>query len=231
MAMALLHAALLLACEPGPNGLLSAPSIEPKGVRAGDKPVVVQFHVEYKSKGLRPKKVTLEQIDTDGDVMKTVGNLHDDGKVPDQIEGDGRYSGVFGVVAPQSGTLLFRATARINGHLAMSKPETLLVTKFPVGLAQSDPKAIVEDTNTGEKLYADEILVGFVEGTSPQRIDEILSAERMNVVGTILELGVYQVRIRGDGTATGVREAVRVIRTHKEVEYAEPNGVTELHDE
>jgi hypothetical protein len=218
----------LWTCQAGQESRLSAPYMEPKGINPGEKPVVVQFQVVYKSERERPETVAIEQIDKKGNVVKMIGDLHDDGKKPDQVRGDGRYSGAFPIAARELGELLFRGSARVGGRLETSEPGTLIVTKFPVGLARSNPKALVEDPKTGEKLYADEILVGFVKGISAEDIDKILAAKRMKVVGTILELAAYQVRIPGDGTAAGVHAAIKALQAHKEVEYAEPNFVTEL---
>lgn len=217
---------LLWAWQTGPAPRLSVPSIEPKGINPGEKPVAVQFQVEYQGERDRPEFVTLEQIDEKGNIVKRIGSLRDDGKNSDQVQGDGRYSGAFPMMSRELGELLFRGSVRVGGRSEVSKVGTLIVTKFPIGLARSNPKAVVEDAKTGEKLYADEVLVGFVKSTSAENIERILTAERMKVVGTILELGAYQVRIPGDGTAAGVHAAVQALQMYKEVEYAEPNMVT-----
>lgn len=215
-------------CPPEPAPKLSAPIIDPKGINPSAKPVAVQFQVEYQGQGERPASLTLELVDKQGNLIKQIGLLRDDGKNSDHTQGDRRYSGVFPIVARQLGELRFRGTARVGGRLVVSEAGSLIVTKFPVGLAPSNPKAILQEANTEQKLYANEILVGFVAGTSAEEIERLLAAQQMKVIGTDLDLGVYQIRIPGESTAAGVHAAVKALQMRKEVEFAEPHWIGEF---
>jgi len=87
---------------------------------------------------------------------------------------------------------------------------------------------IIWDEQTGQNIYANEVLVGIKEGISEERVEEIAAAENATIVGTILSFNIYQFEIEGDGTAEKIREIATEIAAYKEVEYAEPNYALEF---
>jgi general secretion pathway protein D len=73
-----------------------------------------------------------------------------------------------------------------------------------------------------------ELLVKFREGTSQERISEILRIEGASVKSALKPEGVYKIRLK-DGQE--VRAAVKIFNNYKEVEYAEPNYVMKIQNE
>jgi len=72
-----------------------------------------------------------------------------------------------------------------------------------------------------ENRYAEgELLVKFRDGTSENRISEILSAEGATVMSQLSTKGLYRIKLQKGQDA---EEAVEVFKKYVEVEYAEPN--------
>lgn len=178
-----------------------------------------------------PDRIQLQQIDEKGYLLRTVGFLMDNGKDRDLSCKDGIYSGVFSINSDTEGKLYYRAQFRYDRREYLSCPYSLTVTSFPIGPLPSDPNFIVTDPMTGQKLYSNEIIVSFVEGTSESRVKEIVAERKAYIAGTIPSLGVIQLRILGDSTATGVYTAIKAFTAYKEVQYAEPNYVVELDEQ
>lgn len=178
-----------------------------------------------------PDRIQLQQIDEKGNLLRTVGFLMDNGKNKDIFCKDGIYSGVFSICSDTQGKLYYRAQLRYEGRDYLSGQCSLTVTSFPIGPLPSDPNFIVTDPNTDQKLYSNEVIVSFVEGTSESRIKEIVAERKASIAGTIPSLGVFQLRILGDSTDRGVYAAIKTFTAYKEVQYAEPNYVVELDEQ
>lgn len=203
---------------------------EPDGILAKTSTDVLFTLLLTGTKNL-PDRIQLQQIDEKGYLLRTVGFLMDNGKDRDLSCKDGIYSGVFFISSYTEGKLYYRAQFRYDGWEYLSCPYSLTVTSFPIGPLPSDPNFIVTDPMTGQKLYSNEIIVSFVEGTSESRVKEIVAERKASIAGTIPSLGVFQLRILGDSTATGVYTAIKAFTAYKEVQYAEPNYVVELDEQ
>jgi len=76
-----------------------------------------------------------------------------------------------------------------------------------------------------ENMYAQgELLVQFKDGTSQERIAEILSAEGASVI-SVLKPGPYHIRLRN---GQDVSDAIKIFKTYQEIEYAEPNYIMKM---
>ncbi|MBM3235328.1 peptidase S8 [Candidatus Poribacteria bacterium] len=84
---------------------------------------------------------------------------------------------------------------------------------------------VVVDPNTGEEYLSNEVLITFVDGTTPDTIEVIISSIGGTIVGTIPGLGIYQVEIPDTGDTTGVQTAIANLQIHPEVVSAETNGI------
>jgi hypothetical protein len=196
------------------------PGVEPEGIEP-NTPTDVTFSVLVT--GLSsPLSLKLEQA-IDVNNHQFVGFLSDDGLNGDMVAGDNIYSGTFLITADDLGKLYYRTAASHGGYDYVSEKCTLTVTGLPVGPAPSDPTCLVEDPDTGVSLYSDELIVGFFDSISEERIQEIVAAEGGTIVGTIPALGVCHISIPGDGTVAGVQAAIAGVKTYVEVEYAEAN--------
>lgn len=200
--------------------ILWQPGAEPAGIEP-NTPTDVTFSalVSGSSSSL---SVMLEQV-IDENNHQLVGYLTDDGLNGDLVAGDNVYSGTLTIPANDIGTLYYRTATSHGGYDYVSEKCTLTVTGLPVGPAPSDPLSLVEDPDTGVFLYSGEIIVGFFDSISEDRIQEIVAGEGGTIVGTIPALGVYQIIIPGDGTIAGVQAAIEAFEGYPEVEYAEAN--------
>jgi general secretion pathway protein D len=70
-----------------------------------------------------------------------------------------------------------------------------------------------------------ELLVKFREGTSEERIKEILSIEGASVLSVLKPKELYHIKLR---KGQEVREAIKIFDTYKEVQYAEPNYIFKI---
>jgi hypothetical protein len=170
----------------------------------------------------------LVEADSEGNILREIGELKDDGNSPDLMVGDLIYSGSFEIASAEKGKQYYLAQTKADTYpiVYASELATLTITSFPIGPAFSDPEFLVTDPETGQEFYSNELLVGFKANTSEERIREIVEAENASVAGTILSIGTYQLQIEGDGTGEAVKAAAEAFEAYEEVEYAEPNHAT-----
>ena len=196
------------------------PGVEPEGIEP-NTPTDVTFSV-FVTESSSSLSLKLEQV-IDENNTQFVGFLSDNGLNGDMVAGDNIYSGTFAISAADIGTLYYRTATSHGGYDYVSEECTLTITGLPVGPGLSDPYTLVEDPATGTCLYSNEVIVAFFDLISEDRIQEIIAGEGGTIVGTIPALGVYQISIPGDGTATGVQAAIEAFEGYPEVEYAEAN--------
>lgn len=200
------------------------PGVEPEGIEP-NTPTDVTFSVLVT--GLSsPLSLKLELV-IDEDNHQFMGFLSDDGLNGDLVAGDNIYTGTFSITANDLGKLYYRAATSHGGYDYVSETCTLTVTGLPVGPAPSDPTCLVEDPDTGVSLYSDELIVGFFDSISEERIQEIVASEGGIIVGTIPTFGVCHISISGDGTVAGVQAAIVAFKAYVEVEYAEASYYVE----
>lgn len=204
---------------------LNRPGSEPPALEL-DETTDVVFTVLASGADDFPTSLILEEVDAAGIVLDTLGELFDDGNENDLVAGDRVYSGTFEIAGSNSeGRRHFRAVGSHAGSDVLSEAHALLVTRFPVAASPPNPEVWVEDPKTGEIMPSNEILVAFIEGLSADQIEALIAAEGGSIVGFLPSLGVFQVRIEGDGTSAGVQAAIEAFESHPEVEFAEANGV------
>ncbi|EDN69091.1 secreted protein [Beggiatoa sp. PS] len=176
-----------------------------------------------------PTTLTLEEVNENGAVIATLGELKNDGTHGDLVAGDRNYSEMFTISETIEGKKLYRTTTMYNGQLIISDIGFLLVTQFPIGTIPANPDNLVHDPVSGDFIFSDEVTIAFVEGTSPERIEEIVETEGATIVGMSASLGAFQLRIPGDGTAEFVWAIVTALREYTEVRYATPVGYIRGH--
>ena len=159
--------------------------------------------------------------------------LNDNGQDGDLVADDGAYSGTFSVntdgFIPQQ-CLTYEAVATTNTESFTSLPYDLCVTAFPIGFQPSDTSEsnLIPDPETGDPAIADEVMVGFKPGIAESTIISIVSSVNGQIVGSLVELGIYQVKL--DTPASTSSELAAIIATllsFSEVEFAEANGIDE----
>jgi len=210
----------------GPEPKLWQPGADPDGI-APNTPTEVLFTVRVT--GLAdPLSVQLEETNEFGTFIQLIGDLVDDGTGGDLSGSDGVYSQTFQITSPSIGKRWFRAKAEYGGETYVSEPYALSITELPVGTAPPDAQDLVEVPGTSLLIFADEIFVAFKEGVTEERILEIVSAEGGTIIDSIPSLGIYEVRITGDGTVAGVAAAIEAFQAYSEVRYAEGNVPSQL---
>ncbi len=201
----------------------------PDAINIG-KTVDVFFSVLITGSEEKPASVILEEIDISGKTVRILGDLNDDGKNGDLVGGDFFYGGTFRTSSNKEGFLYFKAKAVYSSlpNSIYTGVYKLGVTRFPVGISPSDMSKIVIDPETGEKMISNELTIGFREGTSPDRIEAIVTSIDGKIVSTFFGLKYFQVRISDTGDANGVKVAIIKVLAFPEVESAEPNYITEI---
>jgi hypothetical protein len=211
--------------EPGEGDELSivSPDAEPESINL-DVSTDIIFTSLVSGTDNPPTTLTLEEVDENGLPIVTLGELNDNGTAGDLVAGDFIYSGTFTITGSVEGKKFYRTTAIYNEDIVTSEVSAIEVeNRFPIGIAPSNSNSLVQDSNNGEFLYSDEVIVAFVEGTSPKRIEKIVAAESATIVGKISGTRTFQLRISGDGTAKFVWAMVTAFKAYPEVDYAEPS--------
>ena len=186
----------------------------------------VRFTTILTGSTVQPEEIVVEELDDSGNVIRKLGELVDDGSSGDLQAGDYVYSSMFTI---DSGIeiedkLHFRARATFPGITGPAYSETceLYVTRFPTDLFSFPDSTIAQDPVSGALVVTDRVLVSFVEGTDPDRIETIVNASGGQVTGTILRLGYYQVSIQDTGDTAGVSTAINTFKGYSEVRSIEP---------
>lgn len=117
-------------------------------------------------------------------------------------------------------------------YKSISKNKTnLIVFLSPHIIREEEQLARLTDNKKTEfarsegKYEQGELLVKFREGTSEERINEILSIEGASVLSVLKPKELYHIKLR---KGQEVREAVKIFDTYKEVQYAEPNYIFKI---
>lgn len=207
--------------------VLHPPGSYPGAVSVSDAADIV-FTTLLTGSETKPAEVRLEQVDESGKTLQIMGNMADDKSSGDLLANDSVYSGRFTIVSDREGTLFFRAKACFPGipEPVFSKISEFTVTSFPIGIHKSDMTKAVRDSDTGATILSDTVLISFKKGTDPDRIRSVTDDISGKIIGTIIGLGIYQVRIpwnRADDT--GVKAAITRLSGYSEVESASPDTI------
>ncbi len=200
--------------------IVNEPGSDP-GALALDTATPVTFTVQIQGEDLnKVKTVTLFDITTGSSLI-----LNDEGQEGDLDAVDGTYSGktvvdTNGMLAQQCHS--FKVIATTENEDIASSIYKLCTTSFPIGTKPSDLTLLVTDPITGQEAIANEVLVGFVSGTTEGRIKSIFATINGTVVGTIPGIGVYQVRLNQPVNAsTQLTAIINTLRSNTEVRFAE----------
>lgn len=209
--------------EPKNKFFIISPGTIPEGINL-NVPTDVIFTSSIRGTDNPPPSLTLEEVDENGLPIKTLGVLKNDGMAGDLVAGDFTYSRTFTITESVEGKKFYRTSTIFNGEKVISDTDFLVVTRFPIKrIVPYNPENVVVDPITGIKLYSDELLVNFVEGVSPDRIEEIVAAEDATIIDTIPGQGVFILRIPSNGTAQLVRTTIETFQAYPEVKNVDPS--------
>jgi len=114
-------------------------------------------------------------------------------------------------------------------HTSISKNKTnLIVFLTPHIIKDAEQLSKLTDSRKLEFAKSEgtyeqgELVVKFKEGTSEDRISEILSTDGASVISVLKAEELYRIRLK---KGMDVREAAKIFNGYKEVEYAEPNYI------
>jgi len=208
---------------------LWALGMEPGGIRPNTL-TKVMFAASV-SGDAPPAELSLEEVDSQGRVIKIIGELRDNGQDGDLVAGDRVYSGTFSVTAAEEGFIYYRVTFKHGARGYVGESAKLVVIDFPPYPAPSAGNTYVLDAKTGTELIANEVCLSFKEGVSPGRIREIIAEQKASVAGMILPglgsgFGSFQVRIPGEPVPETVYRAIAVFKAYPEVSEADYDGVS-----
>ena len=172
------------------------------------------------------ESIRLEEVDADGSLIEDLGILTDDGMLNSDLEGDGTYQRLVDISSSPEGNIYFRVSfyPDDDDETISSELHKVKVTRFPVGFEESDMDSLV-DHEEGYEVFTNELLVDFMEGVAPERIEEIVSDEGGRIVGSVLELNIIQIKLSGQTSLESVQSAREELETYPEVNYAELNGL------
>ncbi len=199
---------------------LSAPGPDKDAIAPSSAEEVV-FTSKVVGGSSTPATLSLEQVDSAGAVIANLGTLVDDGVEPDIVAGDLVYTGAFSLPASDVGELYFQASS----DDVTSSTSKISVTELPTTVAASDPSMLVADAS-GHQIYSNELLVKFVDGINVDRIQEIITAENVTIVGTVMSLGIYQIQVETSLSLDSLAQAKQAIEAYDEVEFAEYSAQT-----
>lgn len=207
---------------PGGNPIILPVGSNPDGVRAGT-PIMVTFTASISRFQSAPLQLSLLRLNMTGNTV--TASMLDDGNGGDLQAGDGVYSANVLINESSEGLVKFKASGFFPGvpEERISPEYFLVVTDFPTKPVPGDPAFEVVDPSSGIAMLSNEVLVGLPLGTSRANVLSVISKIDGTVVGSLPGLGIYQVRITGDGTAQGVISAINHLNKLPNLTLVVPN--------
>jgi hypothetical protein len=198
------------------------PSASPYALPANAGKITVRFSVPVVGKANPRETIYLRRI---GD--KRAIAMNDLGKDGDFIAQDGivGINVLIDTSKVQSDSCLFyEAFTKINQKEFRSQPMQLCVSSFPVGIAKSRTTNSVEFPG-GTKAVADEVLISVTPETTASAIRQLADSINASVVGTILPLHRYQLKLPSSATAEQLLAIVAKLAKSPNVKYASINAI------
>ncbi|MFK5971096.1 MAG: S8 family serine peptidase [Candidatus Marithrix sp.] len=217
------HVLTVRVVEPGWDGDLSIlpPTMYPSAINLDVSIEEIFFNSIVTGTESPPQFLTLEEIDENGSLIRTVGQLNDNGINGDRTAGDYFYSGTFTVIGGIEGKKFYRTIAIFNGDLVVSDTNYFNITRFPIGTGPSTTNHLVEDPNTDQLVYLDSLSVSFKDEIAPERIEEIIAAENAILLGTSPKFNTFHLRINSDDTLETLWDIVAAFKAYSEAEYVD----------
>ncbi len=111
---------------------------------------------------------------------------------------------------------------------------TSSITNFPIttlkiGVSGLIRPILINDPNSKDKLFANEVLIGARQITMPSRIKTIISEIKLSsgyeilISGYLPSLNAYLISFNGDNSIEAINNMLQLLTNYKEVKYAEPN--------
>ncbi len=203
---------------------LHAPLMAPGGIQLNQEEDIF-FSAQLNIEDNAPNSLTLEETDSDGNLIKTIGLLFDNGLGGDVNPNDGMYGATFPVNSNTEGNKYYRVSFFDGSQISYSELTALTVVNYPNTTATSNPDMIIETYDPLIKVYSDRIVVIFKEGVLPSEIKNIVNEVGGSIVGSIPDSNIIQVGFEAK-TLSELETLIEDYKLRSEVESAEMSTQT-----
>ncbi len=200
--------------------ILNPPLMWPVGIRVNQVEEIffsVQLNIEENN---APEHLTLEETDSAGNVIKTVGLLFNNGLDGDVSANDAMYGATFSVSSNAEGKKYYRVSFFDGTQTAYSTVSHLAVVDFPITTAVSNPDTIIETDDPLIRVFSDRIVVIFKEGILSSQIKNIVSQVGGSIIGSIPNHNIIQIGFDEAKTLSELERLIEDYRVRSEVESA-----------
>ncbi|MGH1484598.1 MAG: S8 family serine peptidase [Cellvibrionaceae bacterium] len=205
---------------------LGAPSADPVVIPLSGAPTQVTF-LSIVSGTTYPEALTLDEVDRVGNVVDSdIAQLKDDGQGADVYRGDRVYATTVMLGSSTSAERFYQVRFNNAGEEFLSGNSTFWVSECPARVRPSNAQQAVDDSRSDATIFANEVMITVEDGILPDlvAINAIAADVNGRVVGCIPALNQYLLEIEGDGSASGVYEAIDTLELRNEVQVATPNA-------
>lgn len=203
---------------------LLAPRAEPYALMANSGNVNVRFSVRLTGDTDPTARVYLRQSGMDDVITMNDQGVNGDYRARDNIYGAHIPINTSAVAADSC--LAYEAFINNGGTEVVSAPMQLCVSSFPVRTATPNVDEPVV-LNDGVKAVADEVLLYAKPTTSAATIRELAHSINASVVGSIIPLNLYQLRLPSPVSAGRLLEIIAQLNTHSEIMGASVNTLAQ----
>lgn len=201
------------------NYSLHAPLMSPGGVQLNQVEDVF-FGVQLDIENGAPESLMLEETDSNGNVIQTIGLLFDNGLDGDVTADDGMYGATFPITGNTEGKMYYRVSFFDGNQTAYSAIAALAVVDFPTTTSIADQNMLIESNDPQVKVYADHIVVSFKDDISPSEIQSIVQEVGGKIIGSLPDLNIVEVGFEPK-TFAEIEALVAAYSLRSEVEFAE----------
>lgn len=208
--------------------LINAPGLTPSAISPSTS-TVVNVHAFIEGTNNPPLKLFLDEVDAQGHIINSaIAELTDQGVNGDSTAGDFIYSADVPFNKPLAQTVFLRIRSEYAEKTTVSSITPLLVTPFETFSSPPDLNELIDDTASNDKIFANELLVRIITGTSPDRTEEIANSINGIVLNVIPEINLYRIQFTGDGTLNGIEQATLILKSFSEVLSVATNSIVEI---
>ncbi len=198
---------------------LHAPLMAPGGIQL-NQATDVFFGVQLDIENGMPEHITLEETDSNGNLIQTVGLLLDNGLNGDVNANDGMFGATFSVTSNTEGNKYYRVYFYDGSQTTYTTLSNLAVVTFPTNTAVSSADMLIESDDPLAKVYSDHIVVSFRDDVSPVDIKTIVQEVGGYIIGSIPDLNIIQVGFE-QKTLSELQVLIEDYSSRSEVEFAE----------
>ncbi|MBC8555542.1 MAG: S8 family serine peptidase [Candidatus Brocadiales bacterium] len=204
---------------------LHEPLMSPSGIQV-NQAAQVFFGAQLDIENGAPAALILEETDSLGNLIQTIGLLQDNGLDGDVVANDRMYGATFLVDSNTEGKKYYRTSFFDGNQIAYSTLTALPVVDFPTTAANSNPDMLIESDDPLVQVYADHIVVSFNDWVTSTEIKQVVQAVGGEIIGSIPDLNIVQIGF-AQKTLPELQAIIDAYTSRPEVEFAELSSKTE----